>query len=202
VLVNLALLYVLPMSSLAGSAFAGGDAMALIFGARGGQIVTILALLSLISIVNAVMMMTPRIMFALGRDRLFTNQAARVSKGGTPVFALLTTAVCSIALTVVGTFELLLAIGQFFIVVITILLIVALFRLRRTEPDLPRPYRTWGYPYAPLVMLLFSVLLFFGYIGSNIYPSLYALGVLTLSYPMFRLVKRVAADGSETVDRV
>jgi len=202
VLVNAALIYVLPMTSLAGSEFAGGDAMALIFGARGGQIVTILALLSLISIVNAVMMMTPRIMFALGRDRLFTNRAAGVSKGGTPVFALLTTAVCAIALTVVGTFELLLAIGQFFLVVITILLIVALFRLRRTEPDLPRPYRTWGYPYAPLVMLLFSVLLFFGYIGSNIYPSLYALGVLAVSYPIFRLIKRLAADGSEAVDRV
>jgi len=141
-------------------------------------------------------------MFALGRDRLFTNRAAGVSKGGTPIFAMLTTAGCAIVLTVVGTFELLLAIGQFFIVVITILLIVALFRLRRTEPDLPRPYRTWGYPYAPLVMLLLSVLLFFGYIGSNIYPSLYALGVLAVSYPIFRLIKRLAADGSEAVDRV
>jgi APA family basic amino acid/polyamine antiporter len=197
VLVNAALLYVLPMSSLAGSEFAGGDAMSLIFGSRGGQIVTVLALLSLVSIVNAVMMMTPRITFALARDGLFTKRAANVSKGGTPVFALLVTAVCAVALTVVGTFELLLAIGQFFIVVITILLIVGLFRLRRLEPDLPRPFKTWGYPYAPLVMLLISVLLFFGYIGSNIYPSLYALGVLALSYPIFRLVKKAAANDND-----
>lgn len=191
-LVNLALLYALPMSRLAGSEFAGGDAMTLIFGARGGQIVTVLALLSLIGIVNAVMMMAPRITFAMGRDGLFTKNAAVVSKGGTPVFALITTALCAIALTVIGTFELLLAIGQFFIVVITILLIVALFILRRREPDLPRPFRAWGYPAAPLVMLVFSILLFFGYIGSNLYPSLYALVALAVSYPIFLFIKKRA----------
>jgi len=189
-LVNLALIYVLPMSQLAGSKFAGGDAMSLLFGARGGQILTILALLSLIGIINAIMMMAPRIMFALGRDGFFTEKAARVSEAGTPVFALLTTALCVIVLTSVGTFELLLAIGQFFLVVITILLIVSLFVLRRREPDLPRPFRTWGYPYAPMVMLVAAVLLFFGFIVSNPYPSLYALAVLVLSYPLFLLTKR------------
>ena len=129
-LVNAALLYVLPMSSLAGAKFAGGDAMNLIFGARGGQIVTILALLSLIGIINAIMMVAPRILFAMGRDGLFTKKAEAVNKGGTPVFALLTTALAVIVLSAVGTFELLLAIGQFFLVVITILLIVSLFILQ------------------------------------------------------------------------
>jgi len=193
-LVNLALIYVLPMSHLAGSKFAGGDAMGLMFGERGGQILTILALLSLIGIINAIMMMAPRIMFALGRDGLFTQKAAGISKGGTPVFALITTALCVIVLTSVGTFELLLAIGQFFLVVITILLIVSLFILRRREPDLPRPFRAWGYPYAPLVMLVFAVLLFFGYIFSNPYPSLYALVLLAVSYPIFRLIRPRSAE--------
>jgi APA family basic amino acid/polyamine antiporter len=188
-LVNLALLYVLPMSQLAGSTFAGGDAMSLIFGERSGQIVTILALLSLIGIINAIMLMAPRIMFAMGRDGLFTKKAATVNKGGTPVFALITTALCVIVLSSVGTFELLLAIGQFFIVVITILLIVSLFVLRRREPDTPRPFRAWGYPFAPFVMLVFAVLLFFGYIVSNPYPSLYALVLLAITYPVFRLIK-------------
>ena len=185
-LVNLALLYVLPMSQLSASKFAGGDAMSLIFGERSGQLVTILALLSLVGIINALLMMTPRIIFALGRAGLFTEKAAAVNKGGTPVFALMITALCAIVLSSVGTFELLLAIGQFFIVVITILLIVSLFILRRREPDLPRPFRAWAYPYAPLLMLAFAVLLFFGYIVSNPYPSLYALILLSMSYPLFR----------------
>ena len=188
-LVNVALLYVLPMSQFAGSKFAGGDAMSLIFGARSGQILTILALISLLGIINAIIMATPRILFALGREGLFTNKAAAVNKGGTPVFALAITALCAIILSSVGSFELLLAIGQFFAVVITILLIVALFILRRREPATPRPFRAWGYPFAPFVMLIFAVLLFFGYIISNPSPSLYALGLLAISYPLFLLVK-------------
>ena len=188
-LVNLALLYVLPMSQLAGSAFAGGDAMSLIFGARGGQILTILALLSLIGIINALLMCNPRSMFALGRDGLFTGKAAAVNLGGTPVFALIITALCAVVFSSVGTFEMLLAISQFLALVITILLIVSLFVLRRREPDTPRPYRAKFYPFAPALMLVFAVLLFFGYIYSNPFPSLYALAVLAVSYPIFSLIK-------------
>ena len=119
---------------LAASNFAGGDAMSLIFGVQSGQLVTILALLSLIGIINAILMMAPRIMFALGRDGLFFENAAAVNKGGTPVVALLITTLAAIILSSIGTFELLLAIGQFFIVVITILLIVSLFILRVVNP--------------------------------------------------------------------
>ena len=187
-LVNLALIYVLPMSELTASKFAGGDAMSAILGPRSGQIVTILALLSLIGIINALMMMAPRIMFAMARDGLFTKKAASVNKGGTPVFALMATSLCVIVLSSIGTFELLLAIGQFFIVVITILLITALFVLRRRDPDLPRPFRAWGYPFAPLLMLICSILLFFGYIVSNLYPSAYALAALAISFPVFKIL--------------
>jgi basic amino acid/polyamine antiporter, APA family len=189
VLVNLAILNVLPIPQLAASKFAGADAMSSIFGVRSGQLVSILALLSLIGIINAILMMAPRIMFALGRAGLFFKNATVVNKGGTPIFTLLLTALSAIVLSSIGTFELLLAVGQFFIVVITILLIISLFILRRREPDLPRPFRAWAYPFAPLLMLVFAVLLFFGYLVSNPYPSLYALILLALSYPLFRLKK-------------
>jgi APA family basic amino acid/polyamine antiporter len=192
-LVNLAVLNVLPMSQLAASRFAGGEAMSLIFGSRSGQLVTILALLSLVGIINAILMMAPRIMFALGRDGLFNEKAATVNKGGTPVLALMITTGCAIILSSLGTFELLLAIGQFFMVVITILLIVSLFILRRREPDRSRPFRALAYPFAPLLMLICAILLFFGFIVSNPYPSLYALGLLALSYPLFRLRKGSSA---------
>ncbi len=189
-LVNAALLHALPMSQFAASKFAGGDAMALIFGEQAGQILTVLALLSLIGIINAIMMAAPRIIFALGRDGLFTTRALDVNKGGTPSFAMIVTALCAIILTIVGTFEILLAIGQFLIVFVMILLVLALFVLRRREPDAPRPYRTWGYPFTPLLMLIFAVLIFLGYCVSNPLPSAFAAGALAVSYPIFRLVRR------------
>ena len=188
-LVNVALLYVLPMTQLAGSQFAGGDAISLIFGARGGQILTVLALLSLIGILNAILMMNPRMLLALGREGLFTKRATEVNRGGTPAFALAVCAVPAMVWSAIGSFEILLAVSQFFAVVITILLIVSFFVLRRREPDMPRPFTAWGYPFAPMVMLIGAILLFFGYIYSNPYPSAYALGVLAASYPIFRFVR-------------
>jgi APA family basic amino acid/polyamine antiporter len=169
------------MSQLAGSKFAGGDAVSLIFGERSGQIVTILALLSLVGILNALLMLVPRIMLALGREGLFVERAAKVNTGGTPVFSLMTTAIVAMVLSMIGTFETLLAVSHFFAVTITILLIVSLFILRRREPDAPRPYRAWGYPFAPAVLLVGAVLLFFGYIFSNPFPSAIAIAFLVVS---------------------
>ncbi len=189
-LVNAAILYVLPMAQLAGSKFAGGDAVTLIFGARGGQIVTVLALLSLIGILNAILMMCPRMLLALSREGLFVSKAAEVNKGGTPVFALIVAAAISIVFSSIGSFETLLAVSQFFAVVIAILLTLSLFILRRREPNAERPFRSWGYPVLPLIFLLISVLLFAGYIFSNPYPSGYALIVLVFSYPIFRLIRK------------
>jgi APA family basic amino acid/polyamine antiporter len=183
-------LHVLPIPQMAASKFAAGDAMGLIFGARSQQIVTVLALLSLIGILNATMMGTPRILFALGRDGLFTRKAEAVNNGGTPSFALILTAFCAVILTVVGTFELLLAIGQFLIVVIMTLLVIALFVLRRREPDAPRPFKAWGYPYTPFLMLIVTAFLFVGYCVSNIFPSAIAIVAVVLSYPVFRLMRR------------
>ena len=189
VLVNLALLYVLPIEQLAGSKFAGGDAMSLMFGERGGQILTIMALLSLIGIINAILMGCPRILFGLGRDGLFTKYATKVNAGGTPVVALLASSLLACIFATVGTFELLLAIGGFFIVVIMMLIVIALFVLRRREPDAVRPFRTWGYPYVPFAMLLTATSLCFGYIVSNPWPSLYAIAGLVISYPVFRILR-------------
>ena len=190
VLVIVALVYVLPLSQLAASKFAGGDAIAVMFGVRGGQIVTVLALLSLAGIINALLLINPRILLALGREGHFARSASIVNKGGTPVFALATTAIFAALFSSIGTFETLLAVSQFFAVTITILLIISLFILRRREPDTPRPYRAWGYPFAPLLMLVSAVLLFFGYIFSNPWPSMYALMVLAISYPLFLLIRR------------
>ena len=192
-LVNLALLYVLSVSSIADSKLPAADAASSVFGETGGTIITVLSLVSLLSIVNVVIMQTPRTLFAMSRDGLFSIKAATVNKGGTPVFALMMTVLPAIVLITVGTFESLLAITEFFAVTNTILLIGSLYLLRRREPDLPRPFRAWGYPFAPLVMLTAAILLFFGYIVSNLSNSLYAIAALAASYPIFLLIKKTRA---------
>lgn len=189
-LVNFALLYVLPLDQLAGSKFAGADAMRVIFGERSGQIVSALAAISIIGIINATLMLTPRTLLALGRDGLFFEKALTVNRGGTPTFALAATVLPTMFCVVVGTFEILVAIAEFFAVTNTILLIGSLFVLRSREPDLPRPFRAIGYPYAPLAMLIAAILLFIGYIVGNFTNSLYAIIAIAATFPVYLLIKR------------
>jgi APA family basic amino acid/polyamine antiporter len=188
-LVNLALIYVLPMPQLAASKLAAADAMQVVFGARGGQIVTALTLLSIVGIVNAVLMFTPRTLYALGRDGLFFNKVIAVNEGGTPIFALAVTALVAVVLIIMGTFEKLMALYAFFAVANYGVLICALFILRKRSPASSRPFRTWAYPFAPLGVLLISIALFVGFIISDTRNSIYALLMLAACYPFYRLLK-------------
>jgi len=192
------LLYVLPMQVMATSKFAGADAINVIFGARSSQVVTGLALLSIIGILNALLMFVPRVLLALGRDGLFWRNATTVNARGTPAVAMACTVVPAVLMALIGSFEMLLAISEFFAVTIVILLIGALFVLRRREPDAPRPYRAWGYPYAPALMFVLGVALFVAYIVSNPLNSLYAIVFLVASYPVYRAVRHQADGKRET----
>ena len=193
-LVNVALLYVLPLPQIAASKLAAADAMRVVFGARGGQIVTGLALLSIIAIVNAILMFTPRTLYALGRDGLFSSKAIAVNEGGTPVVALAVTVVMATILISLGTFEKLMAIYAFYAVANNIVLISALFVLRKRSPDLPRPFRAWAYPFAPLAVLLVSGTLVVGFTVSDPRDSIYALVLLAASYPIYRLIRRKSVE--------
>jgi basic amino acid/polyamine antiporter, APA family len=189
-MVNLALLYVLPISQMAGSKLPAADAMKRIFGARGGQIVTALSLLSILGSLNACLMFTPRTLYALGRDGLFSTRAAFVNKGGTPAIALLVTFMVAVFLIATGTFEKIFSIYAFYAVAANILLIYSLFILRKREPDLPRPFKTWGYPITPLILLAVAIALFVGFVISDPKGSLFASASLAISYPIYLLIKK------------
>ncbi|HEX5709059.1 MAG TPA: APC family permease [Pyrinomonadaceae bacterium] len=189
VLINVAYMYVLPLPQFAASKLPAADAMQLIWGPRGGQVVTILALLVLLSLINAVFMLTPRTIFALGRDRLFSAHAVRVNVGGTPFVALGVTAVAAIILAAYGEFGTLFGVSAFFGVTNDVLLTTSLFVLRRREPDLPRPYRARGYPWLPLLFLLAGVALFVAFIASDPRHSLFSLAGLAASVPVYLFIK-------------
>jgi APA family basic amino acid/polyamine antiporter len=192
-LVNLALLYVLPLSILVASQLAAADAAQAIFGARGGQIITALSFLSLLSVTNACFMETPRIMYGMGRDGLFTASATRVNDKGTPTTALFISALAAIIFVASGTFDKLVAITAFFYVVMYGSGFVALFVLRRRAPELARPFKAWGYPWTTLIVVALSLVFLVGVLISDRRNSVYALLMLALSYPVYRVVRRAKA---------
>jgi APA family basic amino acid/polyamine antiporter len=189
-LVNVSLLYVLPMSQIAGKEFAAGEAANVIFGAHGDTIFRCLTIASMLSAINALHLMATRVVFAMSRDGLFTTKAAVVNEGGTPTISLLLSTLVSLLFIILGQrFERVITVLAFFFVANYILSFISLFVLRRREPDKPRPYRAWGYPFTTALALIGSLLFLAGAIFADTVNSLYALLLLAVSYPVFRLIK-------------
>ena len=136
-------------------------------------------------------MFGPRVLFSMSRDKLFWSKAAAVNKGGTPVWALFLTVVVGLILAASGTFEILLSITAFLFVLNYASGFLAVFILRRTEPDLPRPFKAWGYPWTTLIVLLGSVAFLIGQVISDTRNSLYGIGLLIISYPVFLITKKL-----------
>jgi basic amino acid/polyamine antiporter, APA family len=192
-LVNLALLYVLPITQIAGKEFAIGTAAQVMFGRHGDTIFLSLTILSMLSAINAYHLMATRVLFAMSRDGLFTRKAATVNAGGTPEVALLlSAAVAVLFIAFFQTFEKVITVLAFFFVANYTLSFLSVFVLRNREPKQARPYRAWGYPWTTALALVGSVLFLAGAVAIDRRNSIYALILLAVSYPIFRMVKRLA----------
>jgi APA family basic amino acid/polyamine antiporter len=201
-LINLALLYVLPLSSIAGEKLAIGAAAEVISGTYAATIISVLATVSMLSTINANNMITSRILFAMSRDGLFSEKAVRVNRGGTPTVTLFVSTLVTLLFILSSKFQGVLALLSFFFVVNYAMTFISVFVLRRREPDAPRPFRAWGYPWTTLLVLTGSIAFLVGAIQSDRENSIYALLLLAASYPVFLLLKWAKAkwnDEQETM---
>jgi APA family basic amino acid/polyamine antiporter len=97
---------------------------------------------------------------------------------------------------VLGSFERVIAMLSFFFVANYTLTYISVFVLRKKEPQMPRPYRAWGYPWTTAIALLGSVLFLVGSILTDRENAPLALGMLVLSYPVYRVLKWGAATAT------
>ncbi len=194
-LVNLALLYVLPLSRIAGQEFAAGVAAGVIFGRHGDTIFRSLTVLSMLSGLNAYHLMSTRVLFAMSRDGLFSRKSAVVNEGGTPTVALFISAALAVLIIVFSrTFETVITALAFFFVANYTLSFISVFVLRRREPYKERPYRAWGYPWTTALALIGSLAFLVGAVVSDTRNSMFALLLLGVSYPIYRAIKYVGPE--------
>ena len=188
-LFNLALLRVLPLKLIAVSSLPVADAAALLFGAFGGQAITVLALVSLAGLINASIMGAPRILYGLSRDRLFSPLVDRVNRGGTPTVALVLTSLASALLVLCGDFTILLGLAAFLYVSLYLVGIVCLFVLRWREPERPRPFKAWGHPWSTGIVLVGSIAFLVGALLNDTANSGWALLLIGVSVPLFHATR-------------
>ena len=189
-LINAALLHVLPIAQLASSNLPAADAARALAGPLGGLLITALALVSLLGLINTVVMAAPRILFGLSRDGLLPSFVAQVNGGGTPSAALLLTSTAAAALVLAGSFERLLTMGAVLYVSLPLAGIASLVTLRQREPELPRPFLTWGYPVSPLLITAVSLAFLIGSTANDWLSSLAALALVAMGYGVCLLAER------------
>jgi basic amino acid/polyamine antiporter, APA family len=218
-LINAAVLYVLPMSQIGGNNFVLGTAAEKIFGPYGDTLIRAIMVISLLSCLNANQLFCSRTLYAMSCDGLFFRSFMRVNAGGTPTLSLLLSTIVGVLFVLVSTlklaglspFELVIDMLSFFFVANYTLSYWSLFTLRKKEPQMERPYRAWGYPWTTGIALFASALFLIASITPDLKsalttgkvwppsPAMLALLILLLSYPMFRLLRWVTRRNESRV---
>jgi len=185
--VNLAYLYALPVAALRGDNRVGEAVARVFFGAAGGAIGAALILASIVSCLNATILVGPRIAYAMALDRLFFTGVDRVhALYQTPHIAIVVQGLTAVALIVVlQSFPSVLDYTTFAIVLATMADTTALYALRRRRPDRLRPYRAWGYPLVPALYLLANAGIALAMLHGRPLECAVALAVLATGLPFY-----------------
>jgi APA family basic amino acid/polyamine antiporter len=193
-LANLAYLRVLSIPEIAASTHVGADAAGRVLGAVGGTLVSVIILLSIIGSLNGAVLTCPRVYFAQAQDGLFFRRFAEVHpRYQTPGFAILAQGLWATVLIVSGSYEALIDYAMFAIWLSYAFMIAGVIVLRRTQPDLPRPYRMWGYPVTPLLFLGIAVWFLGNMLITRPAPSLIGLGLIAAGVPVYFVWQRFSA---------
>ncbi|MGB8590820.1 MAG: amino acid permease [Candidatus Acidiferrales bacterium] len=154
-LFNAVCFYALPFAKVAGSQNVASDVMAG-FAGRGAAVwITLAMIVAALGSLNSSLLSGARVPYAMARDGLFFRVTASVHpKFRTPGGALIFQGILASLMALTGTFEELTALFIFAAWIFYALSVVAMFRLRRIAPEMPRPYRTWGYPVVPGLFLV------------------------------------------------
>jgi APA family basic amino acid/polyamine antiporter len=146
-----------PMADFAGQRDAGAIAAQQIFGPDGGRLMSGIIALLLVSTVSAMTLAGPRVIEVMAEDIPPLRPLAERTATGAPGRAVLLQGALALAFVFTDSFERILTYAGFTLTVFAMLAVVGVLVLRRREPDLPRPWRTWGAPWTPLFFTAFSL---------------------------------------------
>jgi APA family basic amino acid/polyamine antiporter len=187
-LANVAYVAALGTTGVMASERVAADAVSAVLGPSAGKLIAAVILVSMFSAANGLTLTAPRLYFAMARDRVFFAKLAEVHpRFGTPALAIVASSVWAMLLAVTGTFEQLLTYVVFSGWIFYALGGLAIFAYRRKHPDLPRPFRTPGYPLTPLLFVASAAAIVLNTIVSQPGRAAVGLGLVLLGVPAFYL---------------
>ena len=196
VALNAAFLHTTPIAALAGQLDVASVAGRHIFGDLGGRIVGAMICIGLISSISAMMWIGPRVMMTMGEDIPALRVFSRRSTSGAPAYAILFQLAAANLMLFTRSFEAVLDFIQFSLLFCSFFTVLGMVRLRITRPDLPRPYRAWGYPVTPAVFLLVTLFMMYYLLTERPLQSL--LGVVIMIFGLVIYAAFHRPTGSRT----
>jgi APA family basic amino acid/polyamine antiporter len=184
-LINAALLRILSPAALSTTTLPAADALAVIYGPVARMAVFFVAAASALAVLHVTVLQAPRILYGMSRDGLFMRSGLHVTDSGVPLVAMWVCAAIAVAFTQMGNFVFLFALVTVIAVFTDLLCALALFVLRRREPHIARPYRAFGYPWIPGIVVITCAALLVACIVANPRPSLLAVAVMAGAVPLF-----------------
>ena len=169
----------------------GTAVMEAMVGSKGAGLMAVAVVISTFGCMNGMSLAGARVYYAMAKDRLFFSKVGKVNpKYHTPAVSLMVQAVWASLLTMSGTYNQLLDYVIFAVLLFYILTILGLFRLRRTRPDAPRPYRAWGYPVVPVLYIVLALFIEWALLMHRPVRSLAGLGIVAIGVPIYFLWQR------------
>ncbi len=153
---NAVFLRTTPVAEMIGKQEVGLIAGEHIFGNAGGKVMAVFIALGLVSTVSAMMWIGPRVTVAMGEDLRALSWFAVRNRRDVPVRATLLQFAIANLLILITSFQKVVNYVQFSLTLFSALTVLGVFVLRWRQPNLVRPYRTWGYPFTPLIFLVIS----------------------------------------------
>jgi APA family basic amino acid/polyamine antiporter len=160
-------------------------------GTSATGLISAAVVISIFGGLNGVILVGPRVYYAMAKDQLFFKSVARVHpRFRTPGCAILLQAIWASVLTLTGTVEQLITFVMFVGVSFWAVTGASVFVLRRRRPDLPRPVRTWGYPWVPLVFVIASLGIVINTLFEKPWESMAGVGLTVIGIPAYYYWKR------------
>jgi APA family basic amino acid/polyamine antiporter len=190
ILLNLVYYHVLPLLTVAQSPRVAAEAGIRLFGRGGAHWVTLAIIVAMLGCVNGMILAGARVYYAMARDGLFFRWCGNVHpRFRTPHLSLLFQAAWAVLLVLLGTYEQLFTYVIFAGWIFYALTVLAVIVLRRTRPDLPRPYRVSGYPFVPAVFLIAAAWFILNTLLARPLEAGIGCGIVALGIPAYLLWK-------------
>jgi len=201
VLMNAVYLYAIPLDKLVGEIRVVDMTAANLFGPNAQVLTKSLVALSVLGCISASLLANPRTAFALGRDGLFFRSLGKIHpKYGTPGNAILFQGLWACGLILWGDFSTILRLLSAPLVVIFAMTVISIFVFRVKRPDVPRPYKCWGYPVVPALYVVISCLMIYATFQSKGITGVYGIGIFVLGVPIYYLWKKFYMVNRESDD--